>query len=287
MKKFVDDLIISLPATGIEEIVQVFNSFDQRLKFTIETEDSNNSVPFLDTRVYRVDDTVKLDWYRKTTSAGKYLHFLSDHPINIKINFIREQKNRIVKICDPTFRERSIKKLFDLLVENSYPKTMLRKLPFSASERSSENQVRPDIVEEREHIKYRSLPNIPHLTNKIKKCFNDHKTIRIVPQCKKKVSNLYSKLKDPIPKNLKSNVVYEIECADCHETYVGQTSQWLKNRMALHKSDIKTNNPRCALSIHANKYSHKVDLENVKILDMTMNYRKRMYFRDDSYQKIS
>ncbi|XP_045466655.1 uncharacterized protein LOC123675349 [Harmonia axyridis] len=49
IKKYVDDLIISLPSTGTEEILQVFNSFDPKLKL-IETEDCYNSVPFLDTK---------------------------------------------------------------------------------------------------------------------------------------------------------------------------------------------------------------------------------------------
>ncbi|XP_044760159.1 uncharacterized protein LOC123317619 [Coccinella septempunctata] len=277
IKKYVDDLIISLPSTGTEEILQVFNSFDPKLKFTIETEDCYNSVPFLDTRVCRVENKIKLDWYRKTTSAGKFIHFLSDHPISIKLNFIKEQKNRIYKICDPTFRDGSIKRLFDLLVENAYPKTMLKKLLYSASTLPlAESPTQPDMVGGTEVVKYRSIPNIPYLTYKIKNCFKDYnEKVKIVAQCKKKVANLYSKLKDPIPKEIKSNVVYELECADCHETYVGQTSQWLRNRMNLHKSDIRTNNLRCALSVHANKYSHSVDFNNVKILDANINYKKR------------
>lgn len=277
IKKYVDDLIISLPSTGTEEILQVFNSFDPKLKFTIETEDCYNSVPFLDTKVCRVDNKVKLNWYRKTTSAGKFIHFLSDHPMSIKLNFIKEQKNRIYKICDPTFRDGSMKRLFDLLVENAYPKTMLKKLLYSTSMLpSTESQTQPDMVGETEVVKYRSIPNIPYLTYKIKNCFKDYnKKVKIVAQCKKKVANLYSKLKDPIPKEIKSNVVYELECTDCHETYVGQTSQWLRNRMNLHKSDIRTNNLRCALSVHANKYSHSVDFNNVKILDVNVNYKKR------------
>lgn len=277
IKKYVDDLIISLPSTGTEELLRIFNNFDPNLKFTIETEDHDNSVPFLDTRVCRINNIIKLDWYRKKTSAGKFIHFLSDHPINIKLNFIKEQKNRIYRICDPTFRDGSMRRLFDLLVENAYPKTMLKKLLYSASTLPApEGPTQPDIMRETEDVKYRSIPNIPHLTNKIKNCFKEYNDkVKIVTQCKKKVANLYSKLKDPIPKEIKSNVVYQLECADCRETYVGQTSQWLRSRINLHKSDIRTNNLRCALSVHANNLSHSVDFNNVKILDVNVNYRKR------------
>ncbi|XP_044748774.1 uncharacterized protein LOC123309637 [Coccinella septempunctata] len=276
LKKYVDDLIIALPLLGIDEIIEVFNSFDQNLKFTVEREDDNNSVPFLDTRVCRVDNTIKLDWYQKGTSSGKYIHFLSDHPIGIKINFIREQKNRINRICDITFRDSSIRRLCGLLLENSYPKTMVNKLLFSTSDIPRHREEPPQDVDIGEtQVVYRSLPNIHNLTNKIKDCFRDRKDLRIVSQCKKRVSDLYSRLKDPVPVSLRSSVVYEIECDSCHETYVGQTSQWLKNRITLHKSDIRTNNPRCALSTHANRLSHNIDFDNVKILDTNSNYRKR------------
>ena len=52
---------------------------------------------------------------------------------------------------------------------------------------------------------------------------------------------LFSKLKDKTNKNVRSNLVYSIECS-CNRKYIGQTSQWIKNRIAGHKSDIKKNN---------------------------------------------
>lgn len=60
VKKFVDDIILALPEDKITQTLQIFNDFDTNIKFTIEMEDEY-SVPFLDTKTIRRDNTVMLD----------------------------------------------------------------------------------------------------------------------------------------------------------------------------------------------------------------------------------
>lgn len=62
------------------------------------------------------------------TSAGKFVHFLSDQQMNIKMNFVKEQKKRIDEVCNASFRQGSLKRLFDLLVENAYPRKNVEKI---------------------------------------------------------------------------------------------------------------------------------------------------------------
>lgn len=51
----------------------------------------------------------------------------------------------------------------------------------------------------------------------------------------RKECNLFSKLKW---KTLNSDLVYLLKCIKCDSTYVGQTFQWVKSRIALHKSYV-------------------------------------------------
>ncbi|XP_044759757.1 uncharacterized protein LOC123317345 [Coccinella septempunctata] len=279
LKKFVDDVITAIPNTEKENVLTIFNGFNEHIQFTMEEEDEKQSIPFLDTRVYRCDDIIKLDWYTKSISSDRCIHYLSDHTTQIKINFIKEKIRRIKKICHPDFVSKSIKKLQNILLENSYPPHMIKKLLFSSENQMTENITENSISEqedhERETIRYCSIPNIRTLTTKIKKCFNNRYNIRVITKNQKTVANLYSRLKYPIPKNLRTNVIYQIKCMDCDNTYVGQTSQLIKNRITLHRSDIRLNNRRCALSIHANEKDHKINLEDVEILDSERNYKKR------------
>ncbi|XP_045477933.1 histone H1B-like, partial [Harmonia axyridis] len=151
-------------------------------------------------------------------------------------------KNRIQRICHPDMVDANIKKLHEIFWQNSYPKQMLDKLMYETDRVSiTESRRKPEqienIVQDDPVIKYGSLPNIGNLTSKIKNCFKDEK-VKISTYNTKTIKMLYSKLKDTTPNPLKSNVVYKIKCSECDGTYVGQTSQWLKSRLTLHKIPI-------------------------------------------------
>lgn len=77
---------------------------------------------------------------------------------------------------------------------------------------------------------------------------------------------MFSKLK------FRSHVIYWLECANCG--IYGQTLQWVKNRVALHKSDITRKMNRCALVVHAVTHSHEINWESLKILDTENNGNK-------------
>ncbi|XP_044746395.1 uncharacterized protein LOC123307955 [Coccinella septempunctata] len=254
--------------------MRCFNSYCKDLQFTIEMEDQEQGVPFLDTKVHRQNNIIKLNWYRKNTSANKFINYHSDHNMNIKINFIKGMKERIIKICHETFKQNALKTLFEILRQNSYPAVLLNKLIY-ASETTPQPDVQQQEQKDTEEKLYASLPNIKELTSKIKSIFKDEKVL-LTTYNKKTVKSLYSTLKDPIPTELKSNVVYQLGCRDCRGVYVGQTSQWVKSRISLHRSDIRRNKDRCALAIHANNLDHQIDLENVKILKIEKNYHKRL-----------
>ncbi len=63
--KYVDDLILSIPRGSEQLTVDTFNSFHDKLQFTIEVE-KDSKIPFLDMLIMRsTDGTIKIDWYRK------------------------------------------------------------------------------------------------------------------------------------------------------------------------------------------------------------------------------
>ena len=282
IKKFVDDLVTAVPGDGINEILQVFNSYDIHLNFTVEQEDERCSVPFLDTRIVRVDGgRLLLDWYQKKTSSGRYINYHSRHSMRIKVNFIKGMKKRITAISDQQYYHSNLKKLESILVKNSYPKTLVRNLLYSTStggsplgEDSIEAAVNLNVnIEE---MRYGVLMDIPGLTNNIINIFR-REDVKIARRKIKTVGELYTKLKDKTPTLLQANVIYRLQCEDCNKYYVGQTSQRLKNRIGGHKSDCKYHPERCMLAAHVNEYDHKINYDDVKILDIEPNYHKRSF----------
>lgn len=278
--QYVDDLIMTMPADCEEEVLEVFQNFDEHIRFTIERE-NDRSVPFLDTQLIRGDDnTIKLDWYRKPSSSGRYINASSYHDIKIKINTILGLKKRIEDISHSTLTEKALRKLFHLMKDNGYSTILLKKLLYSAP-RPSE----PDITPESRHtddniqdqIIFAKLPYIKGLTYELTKLFKKYTNIKIGKYTLVDTKLLFNNTKDKIENSKKRNVVYQLKCTHCPLVYIGQTSQALARRMSLHKSDSAIRPERCALGQHIKITGHSIDFKNVTILEQEDNYRKRLF----------
>ena len=278
IKKFVDDLITSIPADKVEEILMVFNNYDANLKFTIEREDENKSVPYLDTRVIRDQEgNIVLDWYQKQSASGRYLNYHSIHSLGIKKNLIKQMKKRITNISDNQFLNKNLRKLELDLIKNGYPKQLVNSLLFRTDAEMGERslgQNNAGVKPARE--KFATMINIPNLTNRIINIFQKE-NLMIAKKNEKTVGGLYTKLKDKVSITTKSNVVYKLQCKDCDKIYIGQTSQHLKNRISGHKSDCEHNKDRCMLAVHVNDNKHVINYDEVKIVATEANYTKRLF----------
>lgn len=279
LKKYVDDIICVIPEGGENEILNVFNSFNPHIQFTIEKE-TNNSVPFLDTKVIRNNNILLLDWYIKPTSSGRYLNYHSSHSEKMKINLVLGLKNRIYRISHRTLYQKNIKLLYNILIKNSYPPRLLNRLLYNTTADAANNtpQVPHEIERQTNNATpvYAVLPNIEDVTPKLIHTFKGI-DIKVAKRNTKTVSNLFTKLKDPIPTWDKSNVVYKIPCADCTQVYIGQTSRNLKSRITSHKSDIRLEKNTCALAEHSITTKHTPNYEEVTTLDCHSSTIKRSF----------
>lgn len=282
IKKYVDDIICSIPEDQVTSTFETFNRFNEHIKFTIESEDEDRSVPFLDTKVIRTStNMVILDWYKKPTSSGRYVHFESSHPLRQKINLILEMKNRITKISHPTFIEKNLNLLKTTFIENGYPRYLVNSLIFNTQTNRDRNLRPGDEVDENNSneqiVRYNtSLTNISGLTSKLADILrNDN--IRIAYKNNFTLKKLFSKTKDKIPAENQRNVVYQIPCSSCDQVYVGQTCQQLKKRITQHRSDIKHPAKKCALAEHCRTLQHVMNFQEFKILEIEDNLKKRNF----------
>ena len=193
--------------------------------------------------------------------------------MSTKINFIKQLKKRIIAISNEEYLAKNIKKLENILLKNSYPKSLIRHLLHSSA---NEQMVLRQINVNTETSQLAVLFDVPDLTNKIIKVFKPD-MVKIFKKNIKTVGMIYSKLKDKTPPLSQSNVIYRLQCIDCEEFYVGQTSQTLKSRIAGHKSDSRLHPERCMLAAHVNNNDHKMNYEDVEILDVESNYTKRIF----------
>lgn len=126
--------------------------------------------------------------------------------------------------------------------------------------------------------KYFKFPYVEGLSQQIKRTLtNDHSNI--VFYHNKKVGNLYSKMKDKLTVENKSNVIYEIPC-NCGAVYIGQTKQLVKTRIQEHKYSCNERHinkkEKTALASHHFEFKHDFVFDRTTILDYEHNYKKRL-----------
>jgi len=117
--RYVDDIALAAPTDKIDIILDKFNDYHDRLKFTLEYE-SNGCLNFLDLTLKRRNDELVIDWFHKETFSGSYLSFYSSHPFCHKIGSIFSLVDRAVLLSHLTFHRKNLKLVVDLLLDNGF-----------------------------------------------------------------------------------------------------------------------------------------------------------------------
>lgn len=300
VRKYVDDLFLSLPVDKIDHVKDVFNQQNSNIQFTVEKE-QNRRLPFLDMTLVRMDDqTIKTEWYIKPIASGRFLNYHSHHSSHQKMNVAYNFAHRVNTLSTNLDME-EIKNIIRLhLSTNNYPKTLIsRILNRTAQKRithtthtgeSTQQDTAMDEHGSSEITKsFRSITNIVGLTQQIIKTLNkEYPNIQIATKTTKSVGSLLPSVKDKTPLLEQSNVIYSISCGDCDVCYIGMTTTKVKQRMSSHKSNIKqletlkeqgykNGDPqiswvtdKSALLHHAAAMEHSFRIDSVKVIDRSL-----------------
>ena len=84
------------------------------------------------------------------------------------------------------------------------------------------------------------------------------------------LGSLLTHVKDPVPAQDHSDVVYLHKCLDCGAEYIGETGRCLKKRSEDHEQAFeKPNRQASAVEAHCLESEHKFDWHKAKILSHT------------------
>ena len=265
--KYVDDTIAIIKKDDNDEIIKTLNEYHNKIKFTSEIE-YNSQLPFLDTKIHKINNKLKFDWYQKEISSGRIINFNSTQPRNQKINTAKNLINKIYNICDDEFLHKNIEKVKTILFKNNFPGHIIRNLindaQFKHNNPQSHNSKNS---RDGNPIKFFRLQYIPGLTeSKRMRDITHNENISFAHRANQTLSGLFTHTKDKVNKDEQSNVVYEISCS-CEGKYIGTTKRMLKTRISEHKNDIEKKKNGTALAQHVLEHNHKPNFHNVKILD--------------------
>lgn len=273
---FVDDIITGVHKDNISKLLEIFNNFNENIKFTIE-EEKNNKISFLDVELQHLEDgNIITDIYHKPTWSGRYLNYNSHLPATYKRNTIHILVQKIFKVSHQTYIQKNLNQLRDVLHDNNYPHHIINKEMINAINKIKSNN-NQQIIQNKASQKYVSIPYVRGLFENIKHLLKPH-NITVVGNALSPLSKtIFSHLKDATPKEQQSNLIYKVKC-ECNASYIGMTKQYLNTRIKQHISDSKTTNTKkkkSALSEHLNLSKHKINLDDVTVINRESNYRKR------------
>ncbi|XP_044755061.1 uncharacterized protein LOC123314019 [Coccinella septempunctata] len=90
LKLYVDDTIAAIPKNATSELLDKFNGFHHKLKFTMELE-VDQKINFLDLTVMRNSNgSICTNWYTKPTAYGSILNYFSEHSTVQKVGIIKK-----------------------------------------------------------------------------------------------------------------------------------------------------------------------------------------------------
>ena len=133
-------------------------------------------------------------------------------------------------------------------------------------------QIRPPPDSQEKKVFPQPLPYLKGLTERLAKTFRkfDAKVYY------KPINTIRSQLvhpKDKTPRDKKCAVIYQIDCADCEEVYVGETARSLSARVKEHTSTRRAS--LTAVGDHCKKTGHSVTWDNVQVLASENNTSRR------------
>ncbi|XP_044594004.1 uncharacterized protein LOC123271684 [Cotesia glomerata] len=264
---YVDDLFLIIPRDKVDTVVNVFNSINKDIQFTIEVE-QDGKIPYLDVLVERTrSGELRTSWYQKPYSSGRVLNFKSNHPLSQKLGVAQG-------LSHATMVAVSTDKVRHLLMNNNYPSSLLSKCEKITSNRISSN-LRIDAG--LRGWSFCKFPYIKGLSPRIG-CLFRQTNCKLFLYNLCKIKDFYSHLKDPVDKWDRSCLVYRIPCT-CGKSYKGQTKQKLRKRINQHINDCRPVNINksnmTALADHHFESGHDFQFDAAQTLDYEFHFLKR------------
>ena len=128
--RYVDDTFVIHKEANKQGFLQHIISVDPAIKFTVEDNKEDGTIPFLDTIVKpEADGTLSTTVYRKPTHTDQYLQWDSHHHLSAKFSVIHTLSHMASTVCSkPELLQQEKDHLRKALTKCKYPKWALDKV---------------------------------------------------------------------------------------------------------------------------------------------------------------
>ena len=277
-RRYIDDtFIIFKSPSHVSQFLQYLNSRHKNITFTHEIE-NNNCLPFLDVNVTKESSGhFSTSVYRKPTYTGLITLFSSFTPLFYKSNLISALIHRAWKLSSSYHNlDDEIKFLSNVFSNNQYPDSFFYRHLSNTLHKFFKPKV-PNFHVPRA-IVYFPLEYYGHASIKFKNTIIPliqsqfpYLKVRMAFRSSCTIGSFF-RIKDSMPKLLRSRVIYKYTCEVCQDFYIGNTSRWLGERISEHSGvSPRTGRPISrpmfsAIREHMHRHKHHVNPSSFNII---------------------
>ena len=222
-KRYVDDVLEIVKKEQVDSFTNHLNQVDKtgNIRFTYESE-QDGSMPFLDTLIVRKEDgTLKLVVYRKKTHTDQYLNYQSHHPLHQKLGVVRTLLDRCDNIITETEDKiREENRIREALQKCGYPSWAVSRVKRKREEGKQQEQSK----EKEECTGQVVIPYVKGVSERAERIFRKY-GIRTAMKPMNTLRQLLVHPKDKREREEICECVYEIPCAVCERSYIGETGR--------------------------------------------------------------
>lgn len=280
--RYVDDTFVLFDnATKSQEFLTYLNRKHSNIKFTIEQE-ANNSLPFLDINVQKINNSFQTSIYRKSTFTGQGTNFHSFTPFIYKLNSIKTLIYRSYHLSSTYLNfHNDIEFLKNFFLANGFPLKLFQSCVKGFLSSIYSSKTKPCIVPK--HKLYFSMPYMGYISDKLKNELQNiiskrfpHLDLVLVFKNNFTIHSFF-KHKEKLSIPLCSSVVYLYKCGECNSSYIGSTKRQFRCRIAEHLGlSVRTGKPlqtpnNSAIMDHHYRTNHNISTNNFEILSKCAN----------------
>lgn len=273
-RRYIDDTFVLFKNRSHAKLfLDYLNKKHCNIKFTMECE-TNDALPFLDTKVCRRNNAFDTAVYRKPTFTGLGMSFFSYCCDRFKINAIKTLLFRAYNISSNYFiMHDEFKFLENYFINNGFPKCLFIKnvknfLSMALSGQTLVANVRHSDAQ------YFSLPFFGPQSEKLKhelrillKKYFPHVDFKIVLTNNFRIRSMF-KFKDALPLCARTAVIYKYQCSQCSDaTYIGSTYRTFHTRLSEHKGVSSRTGARLTAPPHSAVRHHAEHTCSTAVLD--------------------
>jgi len=252
-----------------DKFLDIINSIEPNIKFTVEYENDKKELNFLDTTIINTGERkYEFKIHRKAAITNVQIKLNSCHDEKVKYGVFKGFIHRAHAICSEKYLEEELEFITKVFVENGYSEEILRKMILKYRSTKDKNKI---IVQQKNFV---SLPFVPNISYKLRRIFQTAGFTVMFKSGRNLKSILTSRNKPKLPKNSYPGV-YKVPCK-CSSCYIGHTGKQIKTRGSEHEKAIFMGKwEDSALALHTKECQEGIEWENFVTLSNQPYYYKR------------